>query len=268
MVNSGYLTDEEYEIYWVKLEGMRSVISRDLRLTEGMKILDIGTGWGLFAIEMAKQLKKGKIVGIDIALEDLSMARKLVREVEVADVVQVLRMDATMLSFPDNHFDLAISFLGMRDIYMTRGKRGVKNATEEMIRVAKPCGKIALCITPPEDMETEDQRIAVEIEGEVFGAKSLPKKFYVDIFRDNNVKLRETRAYCTNRKLTANQAMIELKEGIEIARRVYGKDVPDFQDVWDRYGNKIEAFGYGMYSKTVMLTGEKRLNQRFNQFRL
>jgi predicted O-methyltransferase YrrM len=40
-----------------------------------MKILEIGTGWGLFAIEMAKQLKRGKIVGIDITLEDLSMAR-------------------------------------------------------------------------------------------------------------------------------------------------------------------------------------------------
>jgi hypothetical protein len=109
-------------------------------------------------------------------------------------------------------------------------------------------------------METEDQRIAVEIEGKVFGAKSLPKKFYVDIFRDNNVVLKEIRAYYTNKKLTANQAMIELKEGIEIARNVYGKDVQDFQDVWDRYGNKIEAFGYGMYSKIIMLVGEKRLN--------
>jgi ubiquinone/menaquinone biosynthesis C-methylase UbiE len=259
-MDSDYLSDEEYEMYWVKLEGMRSVITRDLGPTEGMKILDIGTGWGLFAIEMAKQLKRGKIVGIDIALEDLNVAMKLIREAEATDIIQVLKMDATKLSFPDNHFDLVTSFLGMRDIYMTRGKRGVKNATEEMIRVTKPGGKIALCITPPEDMETEDQRIAVEIEGKVFGAKSLPKRFYVNIFRDNNVALREIRAYYTNKKLTANQAMIELKEGIEIARNIYSKDVPDFQDVWDRYGNKIEAFGYGMYSKTIMLVGEKRLN--------
>jgi len=49
VTDSKYLKDEEYEIYWVKLEGMRSVISKDLELTEGMRILDVGTGWGFFA---------------------------------------------------------------------------------------------------------------------------------------------------------------------------------------------------------------------------
>jgi len=53
-MGSEYLTDEEYEAYWVKLEEVRSVISRDLGLTEGMRILDVGTEWGFFAIEMAK----------------------------------------------------------------------------------------------------------------------------------------------------------------------------------------------------------------------
>lgn len=222
-MGSKYLTNEEYEAYWFKLEGMRKAVSEGLRLTAGM-ILDVGTGWGLFAIEMAKQLKKGQIVGIDITSEDVSMAMKLVRGANVADIVQILRMDATKLSFSDNHFHIATSFLGMRDIHMTRGEKGVKNATKEMIRVTKPGGKIALCITPPEDMETEDQRIAVEIEGKVFGAESLPKKFYTDIFRDNNVVLRETKAFYTNKKLTTNQAITELKEGIGIARKVYGKE--------------------------------------------
>ncbi len=257
-MNSEYLTDEEYETYWVKLGGMRRAISEDLELTVGMKVLDVGTGWGLFAIEMARQLKKGEIIGIDITLEDTDMARKLFENRELRDIVQIRRMDATELSFSENHFDLAASFLGMRDIYMTRGKTGVKDATREMIRVTKPRGKIVLCTTPPEDMETEAQRIAVQVEGKVFGAKSLSKKFYGDIFKDNNVVLKEVRSYYTGKKLTPNQAKIELKEGIEIARKVYGKDVPDFQDVWHKYGNKIENFGYGMYSKTVILVGEKR----------
>jgi len=72
--------------------------------------------------------------------------------------------------------------------------------------------------------------------------------------------LREIRAYYTNKKLTKNQAMVELREGMEIARKIYGKDIPIFQEVWNRYGNKIEAFGYGMYSKIVMLVGEKQLD--------
>ena len=145
-MSSEYLTDEEYEAYWVKLEEVRSVISRDLGLTEGMRILDVGTGWGFFAIEMAKQLKRGKIVGIDISLEGINRARKFVREAEATDIIQIRRMDATKLSFPDRYFDLAVSFLGMRDIYMTGEKRGVKNTVKEMIRVTKPDGKIALCV--------------------------------------------------------------------------------------------------------------------------
>lgn len=49
----------------------------------------------------------------------------------------------------------------------------------------------------------------------------------------------------------------ELKEGIEIVRRIYGKKVPEFREVWERYGKKIEAFGYGMYSKIVMVVAQK-----------
>lgn len=255
-MNSVYLTDEEYRTYWFRLEGLRKNIGESLGLKAGMKILDVEAGWGLFAIEMAKQLKKG-VVGIDIASDDIINARKLVKEAEVEDIVSIQEMDATELSFPDNHFDIATSFLGMRDIHMTGGKRGVKKAVEEMIRVVKPNGKIVLGVTPLEDMETEDQRIAVKLEGKIFGAASLSKKFYFDIFKENNVMLIETRAYFTNKKLTASQAKTELKKGIEIARRIYVKKVPEFREVWDKYGKKIDAFGYGMYSKIVMVVAQK-----------
>lgn len=257
---SDYLTDEEYQTYWLRLEGLRKDISESLGLNLGMRILDVGTGWGLFTIEMAKQLKKGEIVGIDIISEDRRKARQLVKEAEVEEIVSIQKMDATELSFPDNYFDLATSFLGMRDIYMTRGKKGVKKAVEEMIRVVKAKGRIVLCVTPFEEMETEDQRVAVELEGEVFGAKSMPKKFYTGIFREKNVMLVEQRAFQTNKKLTANQAKIELREGIKIARKIYGKKVPTFKEIWSNYGNKIEVFGYGMYSKIVMLVVKKGLS--------
>jgi len=256
-MDSDYLTDEEYQTYWFKLEGLRKDISENLGLNVGMKILDVGTGYGFFAIEMAKQLKKGKIIGIDIIDNDVSRARKLVKDVAVADIVSIVKMDAVKLSFPGNCFDLATSFLGMRDIYMTRGKRGVKKAVEEMIRIVKPDGKIVLCITPPEDMETEDQKIAVKLEGEIFGAKSLSKKFYADIFKENNVVLSGTRAYFTHKKMTANQTKTEFKDGIEIASKIYGREVPSFREVWDKYGKTIESFGYGMYSKIVTLVAQK-----------
>jgi len=250
-----YLADDEYRCYWSKLRGMRKAISESLGIASGITILDVGTGWGLFAIEIARQARRGTIIGIDIVSEEI--ARKTVRDARVSDIVDIMRMDATDLSFRDNCFHLTTSFLGMRDIHMTRGEEGVERATKEMTRVTKPNGRIALTITPPEDMETEDQRIAVEVEGEVFGARSLPKRFYTGIFKDNNVTVKEIITHYTHRKLTSNQAMTELREGIEIARKIYLKNVPDLADVWDRYGERIEAFGYGMYSKTVTMIGEK-----------
>jgi len=256
-MDSNWLTDEEYRTYWFNLKGIRKDISESLGLKGSMRILDVGTGYALFAIEMAKQLRNGMIVGVDIVDDGLSNARKLVEKAEVADRVSIVRADAVKLSFLDAYFDLATGFLAMRDIYMTRGRRGVKKTIEEMIRVLKPNGRIVLCITPPEDMETEDQKIAVRLEGEIFGARSLPKRFYADIFRQKNVALNQTRAFFTRKKLTANQTKIEFKDGIKIARTIYGKKVPSFQTVWQKYRKKIETYGYGMYSKIVLLEGQK-----------
>lgn len=257
-MNSEYLTDKEYQTYWFRMEGVRKHISQALGLDPGMRILDVGTGHGLFALEVAKQVNSGEIVGIDISDNGLSKAKKLVKDNAVSDSVSFMKIDAAKLSFSDNLFDVATSFLGMRDIYMTRGRKGVKKAVKEMIRVVKPNGKIVLCITPPEDMDTEDQRIAVKLEGEIFGAKSLPKKFYIEIFKESNVVLNKTRGYLTHKKMTADQTKTEFKDGLKIASKIYGRKVPSFREVWEKYGKKIEACGYGMYSKIMVLEGQKR----------
>ena len=256
-MSSDYLTDEEYGTHWFRLGESRGKIAGALRLKDGMKIVDVGSGWGLFALEMARQLNYGEIIGIDIVYEDIREARKLANEAELKSIISFRKMDATELLFPDNHFDLASIFLGMRDIHMTRGEEGVKRAVEEMVRVIRLGGKVVLCITPPENMETEDQRVAVELEGEIFGAKSMPKKFYLDILRENNVTFAEAKAFLTGKKLTANQAEIEIKDGIQIVRHIYGKRALGFKQVWAKYGKSIEAFGYGMYSKIVRITAQK-----------
>jgi ubiquinone/menaquinone biosynthesis C-methylase UbiE len=255
---SDYLTDEEYRTYWFRLGGLRGKVAEDIEFQNGMKIIDVGTGWGLFALEMARKLSKGEIIGIDIAFEDIRKAKNLAKNAGFHNVISFRRMDAAELLFPDNRFDLATSFLGMRDVHMTKGESGVKKAVEEMIRVVKPEGRITLCVTPPEDMETEDQRLAVKLEGEVFGAKSLSKQFYIDTFKENNATLIGTRAYRTHKKLTARQARTELREGLQIAGKIYDTRFPSFEEVWISYGKSIQTFGYGMYSKIISLVVQKK----------
>ena len=85
----------------------------------------------------------------------------------------------------------------------------------------------------------------------------MPKRFYLDIFDKNNVTLKRVGAFLTNKKMTANQTRTEIKDGIEIASRIYGREVPSFEEVWAKYGDRIETSGYGMYSKIVTLEARK-----------
>jgi len=112
-------------------------------------------------------------------------------------------------------------------------------------------------VTPHDLAETEDQRIAIEVEGKVFGAMSLPSTFYVELFQENSIELIGAKTYNTGFKMTADQAKRELKDGIEIVGDIYEIDPPNFEDVWRRYGPSIERHGYGMYSKITVFIGTK-----------
>jgi len=92
----------------------------------------------------------------------------------------------------------------------------------------------------------------------VFGARSPPSILYKELFRRSDIELLEVRTYSTGGKMTPEQARRELRDGLEIAREIYGSDVPAFEEVWERYGPAIERHGYGMYSKITVLIGRKR----------
>jgi cyclopropane fatty-acyl-phospholipid synthase-like methyltransferase len=48
-----YVSDKEYNTYYEKLSNLRSRIAKDLSLESNAKILDVGTGYAYFAIEIA-----------------------------------------------------------------------------------------------------------------------------------------------------------------------------------------------------------------------
>ncbi len=60
-----YLTDKEYRTHFQKLNGLRSRIVRTLPLIPGMRVLDLATGYGYFAIEIAQRCNGLMIEGID-----------------------------------------------------------------------------------------------------------------------------------------------------------------------------------------------------------
>lgn len=82
---------------------------------KGGRVLDIGTGSGLLAVELAKS-KNGAnfdIVAIDISENMLRKARENAREAGVADRIKFLQCTAAAFPFPDGYFDLVISYASL-----------------------------------------------------------------------------------------------------------------------------------------------------------
>ena len=80
----------------------------------GGRVLDIGTGSGLLAIELAKA--KGchfDIVGIDISENMIKRAIENAREAGVENRIKFLVSTAAALPFSDDSFDLVISYASL-----------------------------------------------------------------------------------------------------------------------------------------------------------
>jgi ubiquinone/menaquinone biosynthesis C-methylase UbiE len=95
----------------------------------GEKILDIGIGTGVFAVELMKY--KTEITGIDVSERMLEIARS-------KGLTNVAVGDAVSLDFPDETFDLVISITALEFI------KEYEKAISEMVRVCKKGGRVVV----------------------------------------------------------------------------------------------------------------------------
>jgi ubiquinone/menaquinone biosynthesis C-methylase UbiE len=98
------------------------------------KVLDVATGSGNAALAAAR--RECDVIGVDYVDELLEEARKRAAVEKLQ--IQFLRGDAENLLFPDNSFDVVTSTFGV--MFAPRQDK----AAQELLRVCKPGGKIAL----------------------------------------------------------------------------------------------------------------------------
>jgi ubiquinone/menaquinone biosynthesis C-methylase UbiE len=252
-----YLSDDDYETYFETLSGVRTKVADELPVSPGMRILDVATGYGYFAAEVAGRHKTVSVIGIDLVRSDVNHSVATHRRQALSDRVSVIQMDATEMGFQDMAFDMAVNFLGLEDIHMTRGRKGVETVFLEVSRVLKPKGRFCTVLMPPDEMETDAQKTEVALYSYICDCKWFSFGHYEAMLARAGFKILRRRAFYTGKKLTPEQAKTEIEFAVEHVPHLFGRATAPYEDIWARFGPAIERHGLGQCSKTVLVVARK-----------
>jgi demethylmenaquinone methyltransferase/2-methoxy-6-polyprenyl-1,4-benzoquinol methylase len=118
--------------------GWRRRTVRALQLGERPRVLDLATGTGDLAIDIARMHPGAHVIGLDPSPQMLAIAEaKLVRG-GLADRVTLVRGDAQQLPYANCEMDAATIAFGIRNVPDRPA------ALREMARVVRPGGRIAV----------------------------------------------------------------------------------------------------------------------------
>jgi ubiquinone/menaquinone biosynthesis C-methylase UbiE len=115
-------------------------------LARGARVLDVATGKGAVLLPAARRVgSEGQVTGIDLSGEILKEAERVVRADGLTNV-ELRKMDAEHLEFPDHAFDVVTCGFALFLF------PDMEAALREMYRVCKPGGYVAMTHfnkTPP-----------------------------------------------------------------------------------------------------------------------
>ncbi|KAK8105039.1 hypothetical protein PG999_008398 [Apiospora kogelbergensis] len=118
------------------------------RIKPSDHVLEIGTGWGSFAIE-AVRTTGCRVTSLTLSKEQKALAEERIRAAGLADRIQVKLMDYRNLAVPERPYDKIVSIEMLEAV----GKEFLGTYFSHMDRLLKKDGGIAMfqCITMPEN---------------------------------------------------------------------------------------------------------------------
>jgi demethylmenaquinone methyltransferase/2-methoxy-6-polyprenyl-1,4-benzoquinol methylase len=115
----------------------RSFAARQLALRPGQRALDVGTGTGDMAITIARVGPPDThITGVDFSAGMLTIGRKKIARLGLADRIELVQGDGAGLNFPDGSFDACCS------AFVVRNLADIRQGFAEMRRVVRPGGRV------------------------------------------------------------------------------------------------------------------------------
>jgi len=128
---------QEVERYsGMKYDEFRQRLMKAIDAGEGDRALDVGTGTGLIAIEVAKRTGE-KVVAIDLTPEMLEIAKSNIQKAHLTDKIELNCCPAEKLPFANTSFDLVTSALAIHHMQ-------VPQVLSEMVRVLKKGGRLVI----------------------------------------------------------------------------------------------------------------------------
>ena len=115
----------------------RKKVRRLIASIQPKQILDVATGTGDLAIELAR-LKPEKITGVDIAANMLEIGKEKVVAKKLESTIELLPGDSENLPFENNSFDAVTVAFGVRNF------EHLQKGLKEMYRVMRPGGMVAI----------------------------------------------------------------------------------------------------------------------------
>lgn len=114
-------------------------------LNEPKSVLDLATGTGDLALEVARMYPAARVIGLDPSERMLAVGRIKTDKAGLASRVEYIRGDAQQLPFPDQSFDAITMAFGIRNV----ANRPL--ALAEIARVAKSGARVAILeLTEPQ----------------------------------------------------------------------------------------------------------------------
>jgi len=121
------------------MESAHEALLEELKPSEGMRVLDIGSGSGETVLAIAEKVgATGKVVGVDFSSEGIKLARENAKERGLANRAEFRQANAVELPFPENSFDAVISECV---VCLIQDKQKTLN---EKVRVLKPGGRVIM----------------------------------------------------------------------------------------------------------------------------
>lgn len=249
--------DRAFELADIRFGEARRWLVGQANLSPSWLVLEIGYGQGYLTMELASVLSAGKVVGIDLLHERVTVrvTRWIAKQIGMKRRIALFACDSTKLPFREGSFDAIVSFRALQDVKSTRGNKGVLVTVNEACRVAKKFGVVAIaddsfpCCKPKGDQE----RLFNAMKR--YWHNLLPStKEIIEAMEKNGISQIKVLSYDPKESLLPKDAERELKLSVECAKP-FGVKV-DFDSFWKEAGEVVKKQGR-IFPQITLLLGIK-----------